>query len=263
MPALDTPTPPPYDLDEDVEDDEMNGSVVGRDAQPRVTTYDAHASLMRSWRLEPGVFLRFRRWLGEATPYRWRERARRRGFWRRRAIPVTLVLLGAIVAVIAGNIGISAIRQATRAFASVAAVTSAQKQPTPGSIIISPLNTSGGTPTPGPTIYTLGVWTSDANPNGSVTVFVRVSQSDQAITGAKVSLQVSFGSGGYTVGPLTTDGYGEASTQINVGGAGGAPVFLTATTTVNGTTFSGSYTFVTGIGAAAPTPAAAAGVGGN
>ena len=95
----------------------------------------------------------------------------------------------------------------------------------------------------------MGVWTTDANPNGgSVTVFIRVSESSQPVAHARVYLEVASFSGGYRLGPLTTDGAGLASARITFGVGGGSPVFLTATTTIASQTYTGTYTFVTGLG---------------
>ena len=196
--------------------------------------------LKASWLIQPTFYETLHNWLANAMPFRWRERARRSGYWRRRAIPVALALVGVILAVLVGNVGISIARQVTQAFASAAGV--AQQQATPGSVIISPLNNTAGTPTPGPITYAVGIWTSNTMPTGgSVTVFVRVSKNGAPVPKARVYLQVG---GGSRRGPFITDAYGMASLQLNYGGSQGTPVFLTATTTIDGKTYSGTYTFV-------------------
>lgn len=193
----------------------------------------------------PSLYDRFHAMMADIMPFHWRERARRYGYWRRRALPAALIVVGVILAVIVGNFGISAARQATRAFASVSGPT--QAPATPGSVIISPLNNSSGSPTPGAQTYAVGVWTSDTMPSGgSVTVFVRVSQNGGPVANVRVYVQVSVGGGsGYSLAPLTTDAYGMASTHLNYGAASGqgTPIFLTATTTIGSQTYAGSYTF--------------------
>ncbi len=196
--------------------------------------------LKASWLIQPTFYETLHNWLADAMPFRWRERARRPGYWRRRAIPAALALGGVILAVLVGNFGISIARQVTHAFASAAGV--AQQQATPGSVIISPLNNTAGTPTPSPITYSVGIWTSNTMPaGGSVTVFVRVSNNGAPVPKARVFLQVG---GGSRRGPITTDAYGMASIQLNYGAGQGTPVFLTATTTINGHTYTGTYTFV-------------------
>lgn len=195
--------------------------------------------LKASWLIQPTFYETLHNWLADAMPFRWRERARRSGYWRRRAIPATLALGGVILAVLVGNFGISIARQVTHAFASAADI--AQQQATPGSVIISPLNNTAGTPTPGPITYSVGIWTSNTMPTGgSVTVFVRVSNNGAPVPKARVYVQV----GGSRLGPVTTNAYGMASLPVRYGGGQGTPVFLTATTTINGHTYTGSYTFV-------------------
>lgn len=194
--------------------------------------------------VNPGFYTRFRRWWSEAFPYHWRERPHHRNFWRRRAIPAALIVVGVVVVVILGNLGFSAIQQATRAFASSGAFNnSSSSQPaTPGSVFISPLNNSAGSPTPTATAYSLGIWTSEPNPAGATTVFIHVTNASQPVANVKVYLQVN---GGGNIGPLITDKAGIASRQIGIGGGGG-PVTLTAETTIKGVTYSGSYTFYAG-----------------
>ena len=154
---------------------EPKASPQPRRARQADTEGDPTAPRKPTWLIQPTFYDTVHNWLADAMPFRWRERARRYGYWRRRAIPAALALGGVILAVLVGNFGISIARQVTHAFASAAGV--AQQQATPGSVIISPLNNTAGTPTPSPISYSVGVWTSNTMPaGGSVTVFVRVSQ---------------------------------------------------------------------------------------
>jgi hypothetical protein len=161
---------------------------------------------------------------------------------------VALTLVGVALIVIVGNLGLSIIREATQAFASAAALNGSSSQPaTPGSVFISPLNNGAGSPTPTASTFTVGVWTSDANPaGGSVNAFVRVSNNSAPVARVRVYLQVSDGGGGYRVGPLTTDANGLARTRITFAAGRGSPIFLTATVTIGGVTYEGDYTFVAG-----------------
>lgn len=207
---------------------------------------DNPAPLRASWLIEPGIYERIHDWLADTAPFHWRERARRYGYWRRRAIPTALVLTGVIIAVIVGNFGISIARQVTSVFASAAAINTTQQSATPGSVIISPLNNTAGTPTPAPAIYTVGVWIANTMPTGgSVTVYVRVSQNGAPVSKARVYIQALVGNGGGPrLGPLTTNSFGMATVRLNYGAGQGTPVFLNATTTINGKAYTGSYTFV-------------------
>jgi hypothetical protein len=202
--------------------------------------------LRAAWLIEPDLYERVHNWLADAMPFRWRERARRHGYWRRRAIPLSLVLVCVIIAVAMGNLGISVARQVSGAFASAAAIPPAQDQSAPGSVIISPLNNTDGTPTPSATPYTLGIWLSNTMPaGGSVTVYVRVSNNGAPVAKARVYIQSLVGNGsGPRLGPLTTNAYGMASANLHYGAGQGTPVFLTATTTIKGKTYTGTYTFV-------------------
>lgn len=194
-----------------------------------------------AWLVEPGLYDLVHNWLADAMPFSWRERARRPGYWRRRAIPTALALGVVIVAVIVGNFGVSIAQQVSHVFASAAAITDSQNA-TPGSVIISPLNNTDGTPTPAATVYTVGVWTSDTMPTGgSVTVYVRVSHNGQPVVKTRVYIQ----GGGVRLGPLTTNSFGMVSARFHYGGASGqgTAIFLTATTTIGGQTYSGTYTF--------------------
>ncbi len=199
-----------------------------------------------SWLIEPGIYDRIHDWLADIVPFHWRERARRYGYWRRRAIPAALVVIGVIIAVIVGNLGISVARQVTSVFASAAAINTNQQNATPGSVIISPLNNTSGTPTPAPVIYTVGIWISNTSPaGGSVTVYVRVSKNGAPVAKARVYIQALVGNGGGPhLGPLTTNAFGMATAQLNYGAGQGTPVFLNATATINGKAYTGTYTFV-------------------
>lgn len=201
--------------------------------------------LNTAWLMGPSIYKRLHNLLADAMPFRWGERARRRGYWRRRALPAALIIAGVVIAVLVGNVGISVAKQVTHAFASVSGPSTSAA--TPGSLVISPLNNTATTPTPAADAYTVGVWTSDTMPaGGSVTAYVRVSQGGSPVAKTPVYLFVSIGGpgGGYRLGPLMTDAYGMAMTKVNASGSGsGTPIFLTATTTIAGQSYSGDYTF--------------------
>jgi hypothetical protein len=114
--------------------------------------------------------------------------------------------------------------------------------------MISPFNVADSTtPTPTAPQYNVGVWVSDTLPQGgSVRVFVRVSNNALPEPHARVFIHASTPNGGINIGPLTTDNYGVASAQLNYGNVGSTkPIFLTGTTTIDGKTYTGEYTFVT------------------
>jgi hypothetical protein len=210
----------------------------GKDPLARPTT----------WILEPSLYERFHNWLADAMPFRWRERARRYGFWRRRLLPILAVFTCLAVGLAVGVFALKAAGHAAGAFTSGAPGAQAT---TGGSVMISPLNNTNSTPTPTTPPYDVGVWVSDTLPQGgSVTVFVRVSHngsgSVQAQPGARVYVQAITPNGGVTVGPLTTDSYGVASGKLNYGNVGSQqPIYLTATTSIGGQNYTGTYTFVT------------------
>lgn len=209
---------------------------------------DAPDQVLRKLRrLDPNLYDYIQMWISDRAPFHWRERARRRVSWRKRTTIVVALTIGVVVAVILGNVGVSVMRQVTQAFAS-AGLLNLPQQATPGSVIIAPSNNIYPTaPTPTATIYTVGVWTSDAQPaGGAVTAYVRVSQNGQAVPKTRVYIQVSVGAsgGGYRMGPYTTDAYGMATIPLHFGAGGGKPVFLTAYATIGGQTYSGDYTFV-------------------
>jgi hypothetical protein len=200
--------------------------------------------LGEAWLFEPGLSDYIHNWLADVAPFSRRERARRPGFWRRRAL-LSVVAVGVVIAaVLVGNFGLSLSRQVASLFSGVAGIPTSQDS-TPGSVIISPLNNTDGTPTPGPSLYTVGVWTSDTMPTGgSVRVYVRVSRAGEPVAQAPVYIQALIGGGSVRLGPLTTNGYGLASARLNYGGASGqgTPIYLTATTTIGAQTYSGTYT---------------------
>jgi hypothetical protein len=79
-----------------------------------------------------------------------------------------------------------------------------------------------------------------------VTVFVRVSHNAQPQPNARVYIQAITPNGGITIGPFTTDNYGVASGKLNYGNVGSQqPIYLTATSSLGGQTYTGTYTFVT------------------
>lgn len=196
------------------------------------------------WIVEPTWYEHAQNWLSEAMPFRWRERARRKGFWRKRALPVVAAVACVTVAL---AIGIYALNTAGRAAGAFSAVPTAQAT-VGGSVMISPnINGISTTPTPVAEEYDVGVWVSDTLPQGgSVTVYARVSRYTQPVAHVRVYIYASTPNGGIRLGPLTTDAYGVAHAQLNYGNIGSSqPIFLTGTATINGKQFSGTYTFVT------------------
>ncbi len=198
-----------------------------------------------TWIVEPTVGDRIKNHFSETMPFAWRERARRRGYWRRRVMPVLAIMLGVALAFAVGYFALESAGHAAGALA-----TTQQTLPqatTGGSVMISPLNSTDASPTPTAPQYTMGVWVSDTLPQGgSVTVFARVSNNALATPNAKVYFHASTPNGDISVGPITTDAYGVASAPLNYGNVGGGtPIFVTATTTIDGQTASADYTFVT------------------
>lgn len=198
-----------------------------------------------TWIVEPSWSERAHNWFADRMPFSWRERARRRGFWRRRVLPVVAVL--AVLAVGLG-VGLFALKFAGRAAGALNVAPAPAAQSTAGgSVMISPLNNVSTTPTPQAPQYDVGVWTSDTLPQGgSVTVFARVSNYTQPQAGVKVYISANTPRGTLNSGALTTDSYGLVSWKLNYGNVGNQqPIYLTATTSIGGQTYSGTYTFVT------------------
>ncbi len=197
-----------------------------------------------AWIIEPSLYERSHNWLADAMPFSWRERARRYGFWRRRVLPIVAILACLAVGL---SIGVFALKAAGHAAGAFIPNTPSAQATTGGSVMISPLNNVSTTPTPTQPQYDVGVWVSDTLPQGgSVTVYIRVSNNAQPQPGAKVSLSAMTPNGVIKLGPFTTDNYGLASTNLNYGNIGPQkPIFLTATTSIGGQTYTGDYTFVT------------------
>ena len=196
-----------------------------------------------TWIVEPSLYERFHNWLADVIPFSWRERARRYGFWRRRIMP----LLG-IIACLALALGVGLFALKTAGHAAGAITSSVGTQATPGgAVMISPLNGPDVSPTPTAPQYSVGVWVSNTLPQGgSVTVYIRVSNNTLPQPNARVYLSAQTPNGTITIGPLTTNSYGVASTPLNYGNVGSQkPIFLTATTSLSGQTVTGQYTFVT------------------
>lgn len=197
-----------------------------------------------TWIVEPSWYERFHSWLADAMPFSWRERSRRRGFWRRRVVPVV-----AVVAILAMGfaVGLFALNTAGHAAEALSGSAPAAQATAGSSVMISPLNVADTTPTPVAQQYNVGVWVSDTLPQGgSVTVFVRVSNNALAQPNAHVFIHADTPNGVIIIGPFTTDAYGVASAPLRYGNVGSQqPIFVTATTTINGQTVSGEYTFVT------------------
>jgi hypothetical protein len=206
----------------------------GRDPLARPTT----------WIVEPSWYERIHNRLADLMPFGWRERARRRGFWRRRALPIV-----AVVAVLAVGltVGVFALKTAGNAAGALASNKAPAQATAGGSVMISPLNNVSTTPTPTLPQYDVGVWVSDTLPQGgTVTVFARVSNNALAQPQAKVYFTAVTPNGVIKIGPITTDNYGVASAPLNYGNVGGQqPIYLTATTSIGGQTYTGNYTFVT------------------
>lgn len=197
-----------------------------------------------TWIVEPSWYERIHTWSADLMPFSWRERARRRGFWRRRVLPVV-----GVIAVLAVGlaVGVFALKAAGHAAGALNTPSAPAQATAGGSVMISPLNNVSSTPTPLGVQYDVGVWTSDTLPQGgSVTVYARVSNNTQPQPGAKVYISANTTNGTLTSGPLTTDSYGLVSWKLNYGNVGaGKPIYLTGTTSIGGQNFTGTYTFVT------------------
>lgn len=197
-----------------------------------------------TWIAEPSSSERLKNWAADAMPFAWRERAHRRGFWRRRVAPVLAVCL---CIAFAFSVGAFALRAAGHAAGTFTVAAPTPQATTSGSVMISPYNAFNGSPTPTEPQYSVGVWVSDTLPQGnSVQVFVRVSNHSLPQPGAQVFITANTPNGNIKMGPFPTDSYGVANATLNYGGVGQQqPIFLTATTTINGQDVSGDYTFVT------------------
>ena len=196
------------------------------------------------WIVEPSWYERMQNWLSDAMPFTWRERARRKGFWRKRAAPVIATIACLVVAF---AVGLFALDRAGRAAGAFTAIPTAQAT-VGGAVMISPNNNGiPASPTPVAEQYDLGVWVSNTLPQGgSVTVYARVSNNTHPVAHARVYIYASTPNGGITLGPLTTDAYGVAHARLNYGNVGSEkPIFLTGTTKIDGKQISGTYTFVT------------------
>lgn len=198
-----------------------------------------------TWIVEPSWYERAHSWFADRMPFSWRERARRRGFWRRRVLPIVALLAALAVGL---GVGVFALKAAGHAAGALNLTPAPAAQATAGgSVMISPLNNVSTTPTPLGEQYDVGVWTSDTLPQGgSVTVYARVSNNTQPQSGVKVYISANTPRGTLTSSALTTDSYGLVSWKLNYGNVGNQkPIYLTATTSIGGQNYSGTYTFVT------------------
>ncbi|MGO8950394.1 MAG: hypothetical protein ACLQUY_22585 [Ktedonobacterales bacterium] len=118
---------------------------------------------------------------------------------------------------------------------------------------------SGYTPAPGLPTYTLGVWVSSMSPpaSGSIQVYVRVTINTSNETNRpmrNVAVQVSSSNGfarsnlakGSGSNVATTDANGLASFTLFYGAAPSSPVYVYATTTIDGHQISSNTVFVPG-----------------
>lgn len=197
-----------------------------------------------TWIVEPSWSERIHNWFAGLMPFSWRERARRRGFWRRRVLPV----VGAVAVLAVGlAVGVFALKAAGHAAGALNTGGAPAQATAGGSVMISPLNNVSSTPTPLGVQYDVGVWTSDTLPQGgSVTVYARVSNNTQPQPGVKVYLSANTPNGTIKSGPLTTDSYGLVTWKLNYGNLGPQqPIYLTGTASIGGQTITGTYTVVT------------------
>jgi hypothetical protein len=197
-----------------------------------------------TWIVEPSWYERIHNWFAGLMPFGWRERARRRGFWRRRVLPV----VGAVAVLAVGlAVGVFALKAAGHAAGALNTGGAPAQATAGGSVMISPLNNVSSTPTPIGVQYDIGVWTSDTLPQGgSVTVYARVSNNTQPQPGVKVYLSANTPNGTINSGSLTTDSYGLVTWKLNYGNIGPQkPIYLTGTTSIGGQTITGAYTVVT------------------
>lgn len=196
------------------------------------------------WIVEPPWYERAQNWLSDAMPFTWRERARRKGFWRKRALPVIAAIACLVVAF---GVGLFALDKAGRATGAFNAIPTAQAT-VGGAVMISPNNNGlSASPTPVAEQYDIGVWVSNTLPQGgSVTVYARVSNNTHPVAHARVYIYANTPNGGINLGPLYTDAYGVAHARLNYGHVGSEkPIFLTGTTKIGGQQITGTYTFVT------------------
>lgn len=85
-------------------------------------------------------------------------------------------------------------------------------------------------PTPAPSDYLIGVWTTRSNPpaGGVAQVFVRLTYQQQPLANTSVSLDVTIGGFTHTYPSAITDSYGLAIFQVSLAGASAnRPVYLT------------------------------------
>ena len=121
--------------------------------------------------------------------------------------------------------------------------------PTVGSysngVVVQP-GSEGITPTPEAPKYQIGAWMSNNAPGGgSVKVFVRLTEDVAPIPQIPVTLSVQMPGGSVVqLGPTNTDGYGLAIFTVNFGGAGGAPIFVTASAKVGTEALTAQTVFV-------------------
>ncbi len=153
---------------------------------------------------------------------------------------VTFVAVTAIVAFIVASLATASI--ARTPILSAARAT----QPPDSSSIVQQVSTSS-TPTPVAPAYQIGVWVSEYSPpaSGSIDVFVRVTHDVAPEGNQPVYLVVTLPSGSARLGPTMTDSYGVATFHVSYGYVPPEqPVFVVATTTIQGQILSANTVFV-------------------
>jgi len=186
-----------------------------------------------AWLVAPSWSDRLHDWMNTAAPYSWRERAWRRGFWRRRILrTLTLVAVIAVVALIAYGAFNAALRATHTSLAKIVPISSA----TPGKggfVVSAPSGDQNATPTS--PAFIIGTWASNDTPSGGqVTLFARVTHNYGPVKGAQVIFTVQYPNGDATYGPVKTDAAGLAQEKITYGAGQGQVVFVIATTHADG-----------------------------
>lgn len=190
---------------------------------------------------------RIRERFPRGSPYSWKERDWRANGWsyRLRLIPAVAAVLIALL-IISTFAFVIASRAANTARTQIQVSTIGQSAPASshGVILQQP---APGQPTPVAPQYTVGVWVTNYSPSsgGTEQVYVRVSQSNAGpMAGVRVFLSVSWDNAASRYGPATTNAYGLAAFTVVVNAPPGQPEYVTATTTIRGTSASADTIFV-------------------
>jgi hypothetical protein len=191
------------------------------------------------WGQSESVFAAHRR--GHPT-FSWRERDWNLAHWRRRLRGTPALVAATAILVASLVLGLAVAGRVARGLQLQ--LPAAQATPASRDVVIQMPEQTTPTPTDAP--VDIGAWVSNPTPgtSGSVQVFVRVTAGLQPVAHVPVTIDVQSGGSGGVLGPVSTNAYGLATFTLNYSSPPQQPVFITASATVDGRSYSFDTSFV-------------------